>query len=92
MAPGAPEPVTLFVEVGELRGDLAALDALARLALVVSRHGGRIMLRGASPELIELIELAGLSDTLPVEPPGVTPDLATLPDAPVRPRWMKPRC
>ncbi len=45
--------------------DAAAIDALARLQLDVRRLGGCIRLRGASGELKELIELAGLCEVLP---------------------------
>lgn len=43
----------------------ATVDALARLQLAARRHGCRIRLRNASPELLELLALMGLSDVLP---------------------------
>jgi ABC-type transporter Mla MlaB component len=52
----------LELEVSEVRADAVALDALARLALAARRHGCRIRLRGAGPELWGLIDLAGLRD------------------------------
>jgi ABC-type transporter Mla MlaB component len=51
----------------DLRGvepDGVAVDALARLQLAARRHGCRVCLRGASPELLELVEFVGLSDVL----------------------------
>lgn len=65
---------TVPVEVGGLKADAAAIDALARLALRLRRDGYEIRLRHASQELLDLIELAGLSRTLAVEPlrPGST--------------------
>jgi hypothetical protein len=46
--------------------DLAVVDALARLQLVARRLGCSICLANPSPELIDLVELAGLSDVLQV--------------------------
>jgi hypothetical protein len=46
--------------------DLAVVDALARLQLVARRLGCSIYLANPSPELIDLVELAGLSDVLQV--------------------------
>jgi anti-anti-sigma regulatory factor len=51
---------------------LGTLDALARLQLAARRLGGEIRLVGPSPELRELIDLAGLGTVLPVEPGGET--------------------
>jgi ABC-type transporter Mla MlaB component len=58
---------TLSVDVAGLKADAATVDALARLALKLRRRGYQIRLRRASPELLELIEFAGLSDTLAAE-------------------------
>lgn len=44
--------------------DAVAVDALARLQLAARRHGCRVVLVGASPELIELVALMGLADVL----------------------------
>jgi hypothetical protein len=46
--------------------DIAAVDALARLQLIVRRLGLDVGLRNASHELLELIALVGLGDVLPV--------------------------
>jgi len=50
------------------RPTAATVDSLARLALLLRREGSRLVLRGASPELVELIEFMGLTETLGVEP------------------------
>jgi ABC-type transporter Mla MlaB component len=55
--------------VCQLRGvgaSAASLEALARLQLVAMRHGCRLTLRGASTELRELVEFAGMQDVLRV--------------------------
>jgi hypothetical protein len=44
------------------------VDALARLQLVALRCGIRVDVTAAPSEILELIELAGLSETLGVEP------------------------
>ena len=48
--------------------DCATVDALARLELGARRLGRRIRLRGASPRLRELLQLAGLSEIVGLEP------------------------
>lgn len=60
----AATPVLLTVQAAALRPDLETIDWLSRLALAARRQGGRIVVRGASSELLGLIELAGLSDLL----------------------------
>jgi ABC-type transporter Mla MlaB component len=57
----------LYVDVDGLKADAAALDALARVALSLRRCGYQLRLRHASLELLELIELAGLTGVLPVD-------------------------
>jgi ABC-type transporter Mla MlaB component len=52
---------------GLARPDLASIDALARLQLMLRPQGLEILLRGAPNELIELIALVGLTDVLRVE-------------------------
>jgi hypothetical protein len=56
------------IDVARLAADASALDALARLALALGRCGYRLVLKGASPELIDLIAFAGLSQALPTAP------------------------
>ena len=50
----------LICHVRGVDADAVAVEALARLALGARRHSCRVELRGTSPELDELIELAGL--------------------------------
>lgn len=52
--------------------DLAVVDMLARWQLDARRHGCRIWLRRACPEMVELLQLVGLDDVLQVggEPEG----------------------
>ena len=45
--------------------DLATVDALARVALVARRLGRDVRVEGASPELRELLALAGLAGVVP---------------------------
>jgi hypothetical protein len=66
----AARPSTLVCEVGTLAPDAVTIDAMARLQLVARRLGQEVVLRGASSELIELLELFGLSDVLRVEAGG----------------------
>ena len=54
-------------DVGELAAELAAVDALARLALVARRLGCPLRVRRASPQLRDLVELCGLTERLGVE-------------------------
>ena len=48
--------------------DLEIVDALARLQLAARRAGYRIDVTAAPDDVVELIELAGLAETLGVEP------------------------
>ncbi|MBT2367741.1 STAS domain-containing protein [Streptomyces sp. ISL-10] len=49
-------------DVGGLaQTSLAVVDALARLQLTARRHGARISLRNAPPDLVALLGLVGLS-------------------------------
>jgi ABC-type transporter Mla MlaB component len=54
----------LLCEVGGVAADAVAVDALARLALAARRTRREVRLRGASQQLLELVELAGLADVL----------------------------
>jgi ABC-type transporter Mla MlaB component len=60
----------LLCDVGELPADAVAVDALARLALAARRSGCEVRLRGASPELVELVALIGLADVLRAHQPA----------------------
>ena len=46
--------------------DLDAIDALARLQVVVSRCGGLLRLHGVDGGLAELVDFVGLSDVMPL--------------------------
>ena len=56
----------IVCDVGTLAADATTVDALARMQLLARRQGYRIQLRGASPELLALLEFVGLSDLLGV--------------------------
>lgn len=64
MGPRKRDSLTVCIDAGELDADLAAVEALARLALLAQRNGCGLRLQNPSAELIELIELAALSDVL----------------------------
>jgi hypothetical protein len=49
------------------RPTAATVDSLARLALMLRREGSRLVLRRATPELVELIAFMGLTEALGVE-------------------------
>ncbi len=51
-------------DVGGAKADAVTMDALARLQLAARRHGTRLRLRGAAPDLLDLVRFAGLSDVL----------------------------
>jgi hypothetical protein len=68
IALAANDPDRLVCEVGTLRADLAAVDAVARLALAARRLDRAILLRDATPALRGLIALAGLADIVPCGP------------------------
>ncbi|MGW0703090.1 STAS domain-containing protein [Streptomyces sp. NPDC002867] len=55
-------PAEVVCDVGGLaRTSLAVVDALARLQLTARRHGARIRLRNAPPDLVALLDVVGLS-------------------------------
>jgi ABC-type transporter Mla MlaB component len=54
----------LLCEVAGVDADAVAIDALARLALAARRSGCEVRLRGATPELLGLVELIGLAGVL----------------------------
>jgi ABC-type transporter Mla MlaB component len=64
MGPCEREPVTLGIDVGDVSADIVAVHMLARLAVVARRCGCELRLQNPPMELIELIELAGLSEVL----------------------------
>jgi ABC-type transporter Mla MlaB component len=60
---GSPATVAVC-DVRGVEPDAVTVDALARLQLAARRHGCRVRLRHASPELVELVAFMGLSDVL----------------------------
>ena len=52
-------------DVTGVEPDAVTVDALARLQLAAQRHGCRVHLRNASPQLLELVDFMGLTDVLP---------------------------
>jgi ABC-type transporter Mla MlaB component len=72
LSPGAPRPIACDVS-SLVQPDQRALDSLARLQLTARRMGTTIRLHHASPALVDLIELAGLTDVLTVV--SVGPDV-----------------
>jgi hypothetical protein len=64
MGHAAQQAKVLYVDADGFSADLQVVDALARLALLARRNGCELVLVGASAELIDLIELAGLSGVL----------------------------
>ncbi|HEY8632175.1 MAG TPA: hypothetical protein VIL50_03400 [Candidatus Limnocylindrales bacterium] len=65
LAAGGAHPVAC--EVGTLRPNLAAVDAVARLALAARRLDRGIRLLDAPPALRELLALAGLASIVPCD-------------------------
>ncbi len=63
---GSSGPV--ICEVGTVDPDAVTVDALARLQLAARRCGRRVLLRNASPDLLELVRFMGLTDVLPEQP------------------------
>ncbi|WP_052433134.1 STAS domain-containing protein [Streptacidiphilus carbonis] len=60
-------PRWLLCDVSDLTDpDLGDLGALARLQLTARRGGGELRLVGAGARLRELIDLAGLTEELPL--------------------------
>ena len=65
----APATGVVDVHVASLAScDLGTVDRLARCALAARRQGRRIRLVGASPELVELVALSGLTRVIPAAP------------------------
>jgi ABC-type transporter Mla MlaB component len=59
-----PSCELLLCEVRGVAADAVAVDALAHLALAARRSRCEVRLRGASQQMLELVELAGLGDVL----------------------------
>jgi ABC-type transporter Mla MlaB component len=67
-------PGVIRCDVAGVEPDAVTVDALCRLQLAARRHGCRVQLRNASPELCDLIDFMGLTYVLPdgsgLEPVG----------------------
>ena len=64
-AGAAGRPVPIVLGVADLkRPDLGAIEALCRVTLEIRRSEIRVRLEGASAELLEVIDLAGLTGVL----------------------------
>jgi hypothetical protein len=63
---GGGDIEAIACDASGLAAEVAAVDALARLALVARRLGCPLKVRRASPELRDLVDLCGLSDALGV--------------------------
>jgi ABC-type transporter Mla MlaB component len=61
----------LLCEVGGVGADAVAVDALARFVLAARHNRCEVRLRGASPELLGLVELIGLAEVLRSEQPAL---------------------
>ena len=57
-------PAVAFCDVSGIEPDAVTVDALARLQLAARRAGCQVRLRGASPELRELVAFMGLEEVL----------------------------
>lgn len=55
----------VLCDVAGVEPDAVTVDALARLQLAARRSNCQVRLRGASPELRELVAFMGLRDVLP---------------------------
>ncbi|WP_250002846.1 STAS domain-containing protein [Actinoplanes sp. M2I2] len=55
-----PPSSEVVCDVSAARPDVVTVEALARLRLTAGRHGWRLTVRGARPELIDLFSLMGL--------------------------------
>jgi hypothetical protein len=58
-------PAIAICDVHAVGCDAVVVDALARLQLAARRHGCQVLLRNATPELLELAAFMGLADVLP---------------------------
>lgn len=63
-----PDPASGFVDlhVHDIEHpDAVAVEAIARMQLTLKRLGRSLRVRGAGPELLDLLDLAGLCDVVP---------------------------
>jgi ABC-type transporter Mla MlaB component len=62
---GESDALVALCDVSGVEPDAETVDALARLQLAARRHACQVRLRGASRELLDLLDFMGLSDVLP---------------------------
>ncbi|HWV88225.1 MAG TPA: hypothetical protein VNZ62_22450 [Capillimicrobium sp.] len=60
-------PQIAYCDVRTVPADAVTADALARLQLAARRCGCQVRLRGASRDLLSLLELMGLADVIPAD-------------------------
>ena len=58
----------LVCDLSGVQPSAVTVDALARLAVALRRQGSRLLLKHASPELVELIDFMGLAEVLRIDP------------------------
>ena len=58
-------PCVVRCRVDDVPPDAVTVEALAKLQLAARRHDCQVRLRGASDELLELVDFMGLRDVLP---------------------------
>ena len=62
---------TFVIDLSEVtHPDVSTVDAMASLHVIVRRFGCAARFRHASGELLELVDLLGLTEVLSVEPVG----------------------
>jgi ABC-type transporter Mla MlaB component len=59
---GEHRPQRAVCDCSSVPADAVTVEALSRLQLGAQRHGCRVELANASPELVELVEFMGLTD------------------------------
>jgi hypothetical protein len=66
------EVVAAWPVSGAGRPDIGTVDLLARMQLAAARLGWSLVLRDACPDLVRLLDLAGLGHVVRIddEPPG----------------------
>ena len=64
---GNGQPPVVHCRVADIRPDAVVVDALARLQLAARRHGCTVLLEEASPVLLEVVDLMGLTHVLAAE-------------------------
>ncbi|GIE31309.1 hypothetical protein Ait01nite_043540 [Actinoplanes italicus] len=67
---GRPGDVVTCDVAGIDRPDVVTVEALARLRMTARRHGSRLVVTGACPDLLLLFGLLGLTDLLAAGGPG----------------------